>query len=115
MPACEFYCQRISVDESAGNLLRIDARDESELMQEVTDIGLDIDEGMVLKVNGVIYYGSDSIHVLAKLSARQGVVDHLGYWIFKSPTLAQFHYPVLAACRNLLLKLLGKSRINNLD
>jgi hypothetical protein len=84
-------------------------------MHEVTDIGLDIDEGMVLKVDGVIYYGSDAIHVLAKLSARQGVVDHLGYWMFKSPTLAQFLYPVLATCRNFLLKLLGKSRINNLD
>ncbi len=32
----------------------------------------------------------------------------------KSETLASFLYPILKSCRNLLLKLLGKSRINNL-
>ncbi len=113
-PACEFYCQRINVDETEGQLQRIDARDNSELLQEVTDVGLDIDEGMVLKIDDSIYYGSDAIHKLATLSARQGLVDKLAHWTFRSPAVARVLYPVLAACRNLLLKILGRSRINNL-
>ncbi len=70
---------------------------------------------MILKVDDVIYYGSDAINKLAKMSSRQGIVDRLAYWLFKSPTMARLIYPLLAACRNLLLKILGKSRINNLD
>ena len=114
-PACDFYCQRVEIDDANGELQRIDAREPSDIMQEVTDIGLDIDEGMVLKVDDQLHYGSDAIHQLALLSTQKGAVNKLGYWAFRSPTLARVLYPMLAACRNLLLKMLGKTRINNLD
>ncbi len=113
-PICDYYCQRIDVDESAGNLVRIDAREDTQIMREITDIGLDIDEGMVLKLDDTIYYGSDAIHMLAKLSSRKGVVNRIAYSVFRSPKVARVLYPLLAACRNLLLKVLGRTRINNL-
>lgn len=95
--------------------MRIDARESSEIMDEVTRVGLDIDEGMVLKVDDTIYYGSDAIHELAQRSSRRGFVNRVAYWIFRSKRAARVLYPVLAACRNLLLKLLGRTRINNLE
>ena len=84
-------------------------------MDEVTTIGLDIDEGMVLKVNDRIFYGSDAIHELALRSSRKGFVNRVAFWFFRSKTAARLLYPVLAACRNLLLKILGRTRINNLN
>jgi predicted DCC family thiol-disulfide oxidoreductase YuxK len=114
-PVCDYYCQRVDVDKSAGSLTRIDAREDSSIMREVTAIGLDIDEGMVLKVDDEIHYGSDAIHKLATLSSRKGVVNKLASWIFRRSRVAKILYPVLAACRNLLLKILGRSRINNLE
>ncbi len=83
-------------------------------MQEIMDTGLDIDEGMVLKFDNQIFYGSDAIHKLATLSSRKGVVNKLAYWTFRWPRVARILYPLLAACRNVLLKVLGRSRINNL-
>lgn len=111
---CEYYCQRIDIDEAAGELLRIDAREQSDVLDEVTDIGLDIDEGMVVKANDRIYYGSEAIHQLALMGSRKGIVSRSAYWVFRSKTAARILYPMLAACRKLLLKLLGRTRINNL-
>lgn len=114
-PVCELYCRNVDVSESAGRLVRIDAREPGELMDEITAHDLDIDEGMVLKVDDRLYYGSDAIHELAKLSSRQGLFNRLASITFRSPTAARVLYPVLRATRNLLLKMLGRTRINNLN
>ncbi len=114
-PACEFYCRRIDVHESAGRLIRIDAREDSDVLREVTALGLDIDEGMVLKKDDRIYYGADAISELARLSSGSGLFNRAASATFRSPAVARMLYPVLKALRNLLLKVLGRSRINNLD
>ncbi len=113
-PICDYYCQRIDVAQTAGKLVRIDARTDSKIMDEITAVGLDIDEGMVLKADDRLYYGSEAIQRLATLSSRTGFVNRLSYWVFRWPAVARLLYPVLAACRNVLLKVLGRTRINNL-
>ena len=113
-PACNNYCQFVRIRDDVGDLKIVDARENSEVRDEITEMGLDIDQGMVLKMSGQIYYGSDAIHVLALISSRSGIFNRANYWIFKSKTLSLWLYPVLRTCRNLLLKILGKSKINNL-
>ena len=113
-PMCDNYCQIVRINESVGKLRIVDARESSEVLDEITAQGLDIDQGMVLKMGGEIYYGSDAIHALALISSRSGVFNRLNYWIFRSKTAARMLYPVLKACRNVLLKVLGKTKINNL-
>ena len=113
-PVCDYYCQRVDVASVEGEMIRVDAREESAVLDEVTGLGLDIDEGMVVKVDDTIYYGSDAIQKLATLSSRKGFVNRLSYHLFRHPRAARILYPMLSACRNLLLKLLGRSRINNL-
>ncbi len=114
-PLCDSYCQLVRIRESVGELTIIDAREQSEVMDEITAQGLDIDQGMVLKMGGQLYYGADAIHALALISSRYGVFNRFNYWMFKSSTLSGLLYPVLRLFRNLLLKLLGKTRINNLN
>ena len=114
-PICDFYCQRIDVRESVGELVRVDARDDSEIMNEITSLGLDIDEGMVVRVGGELYYGADAIHELANLSSKKGFVNNAARLSFGSRRLARLLYPLFKSLRNLLLKMLGKSRINNLQ
>ncbi len=113
-PVCDFYGERIAVDQTAGWLRRVDARVASDIMDEITALGLDIDEGMVLKVGDTMYYGSEAIHALALLSSRSGWFNRLAYYTFRSRRVSRALYPVLRGCRNLLLKLLGRTRINNL-
>ncbi len=114
-PACNNYCQVVRIREDVGELRIVDARENSGVMEEITKMGLDIDQGMVLKMGGQLYYGSDAIHALALISSRSGAFNRLNYWIFKSRSVSSVLYPVLRACRNLLLRMLGKTKINNLD
>ena len=113
-PVCDNYCRMARIRESVGDLKLVDARESSAVMDEITARGLDIDQGMVLKMGDRLYYGSDAIHALALISSRSGIFNRLNYWIFKSKSLSHILYPVLRFFRNLLLKLLGKTKINNL-
>lgn len=113
-PVCDAYCQLVRVRESVGELEIVDAREHSAAMQEVTTRGLDIDQGMVLKIGEQLYYGADAIQALALLSSRSGFFNKLNYWMFSSKKAAALIYPVLRSFRNLLLKALRKTKINNL-
>lgn len=113
-PACNMYCQIVRIRESVGDLKIIDARKKSDVLDEITDRGLDIDQGMVLKMGDQLYFGSDAIHALALISSRSGIFNRFNYWMFKSKYISSWLYPMLRFCRNLLLKILGKTKINNL-
>ncbi len=114
-PACNAYCQVVRIRESVGDLQIIDARENSEVMKEITSQGHDIDQGMILKMGGQLYYGADAMHALALIGSRSGVFNRINYWIFKSKTASAILYPILRLFRNLLLKVMRISKINNLD
>lgn len=113
-PACDYYCNMVRIKESVGRLVLVDARDGGPIMDEITARGLDIDQGMVVKVGSELYYGSDAIHVLALMGTNRGFFNRLAYWSFRSKGVSRVLYPILRTYRNLLLKLLGKTKINNL-
>lgn len=112
-PVCRYYADH--VDVATGRLVGINAREQSEHLGRVTSAGLDIDKGMALMVGDTIYFGSDAVHELALRSSGKGVFNRTVAAIFRRRRLARTLYPVLVACRNLLLKILRRSRINNLD
>lgn len=114
-PICDFYCTRAETDPQKGRLLLVDARVDSEIVRDITALGLDIDEGMVVRTGDKLYYGADAMHQLALLSSGKGIINALGKFFFRSPTAARMLYPPLKLLRNLLLKILGRTRINNLQ
>ena len=113
-PVCDYYCNMVRIRESVGRLVLVDARDGGPIMDEITAKRLDIDQGMVVKVGSELYYGPDAIHVLALMGTNKGFFNRVAYWSFRSRILSRILYPILRACRNLLLKILGKTKINNL-
>ena len=113
-PACDNYCRVMRIREDVGRLVIVDAREDTPIMREITAAGLDIDDGMVLKLGEQLYYGSDAIHMLALIGSRSGVLNRLNYHLFRSPRVAHRLYPMLRAGRAVLLRLLGRTRINNL-
>lgn len=113
-PFCDFYCQLVQIEASLGQIQIVDARQNSDEMEQITARGLDIDQGMVLLVGDQLYYGAEAIHALALMSSRSGLFNRLNYWTFKSGFLSRILYPILRFFRNLALKLMGKTRINNL-
>jgi hypothetical protein len=113
-PVCKTYCKYIRIREAVGQLHLVDARHPSAMLDEVTKAGLDIDQGMVLKFKGVIYYGADAVHVLTLLGTPSGIFNRINYYFFSSKIGANIFYPLGKACRTLLLKLLGIQYIENL-
>ena len=114
-PVCDYYCERIDVQQSAGILRRINARDDSDIMDEITARGIDIDEGMVVRIGDRLHYGADAIHELALLSSGKGFVNAMSRLMFSSRRMSRALYPIFKFMRNMLLKILGRTRINNLQ
>ena len=113
-PACNAYCKLVRISENVGDLRIVDARKSSMVMNEITAQGFDIDQGMVLRIGDQLYYGSDSIHMLVLIGSRSGMFNRFNYWMFKSQKRSAIFYPLLRFSRNQLLKILGKTKINNL-
>ncbi len=113
-PVCRNYCQVLSIREAAGSMTILNARDNPPIMREINALGIDMDEGFVLKIGDKIYHGADAIHSLALLSTRSGLFNTLNYQVFRSKTLSRILYPVLRTGRNILLKILGKTKLDNL-
>jgi predicted DCC family thiol-disulfide oxidoreductase YuxK len=113
-PVCHAYCQNVRVTGTAGELSIVDARAESGIRREITSRGLDIDQGMVLLKRGQLYYGADAIHQLSLLGDDTNLFNRINYRVFQSAGRSRWLYPVLRSFRNLLLKILGRTKINNL-
>ena len=65
-------------------------------------------------MGGRLYYGSDAIHALALVSNPSDLFNRLSHYVLRSEAVSHTLYPGLRACRNLLLKAMGKTKINNL-
>ena len=113
-PACSAYCEMAQASGQPAPVNLIDARDESDLMAEITARGWDIDDGMVVRLQGSLYYGAEAIHELARRDTGRRLFNRINRLLFKHPRAARVLYPCLRSVRNLLLKLLGVGRINNL-
>ena len=111
-PVCSSYVRYVRVKESAGQLILVNAREGGPWVERVRQAGKDLDEGMVLFYGGRLYHGADCIHMLALLSSSLGPFNRLNAVVFRSPTASKFLYPILRAGRNLLLRLLHRSKLS---
>ena len=114
-PVCNNYVQMLRIRESIGELELVNAREGGEIVEQISSQGIDLDQGMVLIMDGATYYNSDTIHVLASMSSPSGIFNRINYWIFKSKTRSHLLYPVLRSLRGVLLMFLGKKKLNNLN
>jgi hypothetical protein len=113
-PVCRNYTKYVRVRE-AFNLHLVDARQPSEMMDDITARGLDIDEGMVLIIGDALYYSSDAMHMLALLGSTHNGFNKLNYYIFRNKTASHILYPICKEFRNLVLWLCRIKRIRNLE
>jgi predicted DCC family thiol-disulfide oxidoreductase YuxK len=110
-PFCSRYVQLVRLRDSLGGVALVDARKGGPLVDEVRSAGADLDEGMVLKMDGRLYQGEDCVHMLALLSTPSGLFNRTNAAIFRSRRASKLLYPLLRAGRNAALRLLGRSKI----
>lgn len=110
-PFCARFVRYARLQEAMGPLALIDARNGGKERAEVDRQGFDLNDGMVLKLDGRFYHGADCVHLLALLSTRSGLFNRALYAAFRSPSLARLLYPVLRTGRNGVLLLLRRRRL----
>lgn len=110
-PFCSRYVKLVRLRESLGQVRLVNAREGGPIVEELQRAGVDLDEGMALKLDGRLYHGHDCLHMLALLSTPSSAFNRLNAALFRSPRAAWLLYPVLRAGRNTALRLLGRSKI----
>ncbi|MBL4907156.1 MAG: DUF4166 domain-containing protein [Sneathiella sp.] len=115
-PICRMAAQALRIEKAAGSLHLIDARQQENhpLLIEIADHGLNLDEGMVIRIGGINYHGKDALQMMALIGGNQGWFNRLNAILFKSPKIASSLYPLMKLLRNLLLKIIGVPQLENL-
>lgn len=107
---CTNYTRLLKLKETAGEVKLISARDKA-AVEALGCSHLDLNEGMVLLMDGKTYYGYEAIHHLALLTTNLSIFNRINYMIFRHPLLARLLYPMLKMGRRAYLKLAGKELI----
>ncbi len=104
---CKNYARYLDVRNAVGEFVLVNSREDGPLVQEIRELPYDLNDGMVLKLHGRYYFGSDALHILALLSGKRGVFNAANRIMFGLPVAARLGYPLLKLGRRLLLKLKG--------
>lgn len=111
-PFCAAYVRMTRLRDSAGPVTLVDARgDDHPVLDEIARAGLDLDRGMVVKMDGRLYHGDAAMTALALMTTASGAFNRTMRALFRRPGLARVIYPPMVAGRNLTLRLLGRSPI----
>ncbi len=110
-PFCAAYVRMTRLRASAGPVRLVNARDGGPDVDLARAAGLDIDRGMVVKLDGQLYHGDAAMTALALLTTPSGLFNRAMRGLFGRPALARVLYPPMVAGRNLTLRLLGRRKI----
>jgi len=110
-PICSAYCKALALRQLDPGFQVVNAREPHPIVREINRLGLDLDEGFVLKIDGDFYHGADAINRLALIATNTSMFNRINYYIFRSRFLSRLLYPVLRIGRNTILILLGKTKI----
>ena len=116
-PVCTYAANALRIKQEYGSLSTLDAREAAQdpLLKEIHQRGLDLDEGMVIYVDGNFYHGQAALQFMARHGDSKNLFMTTFKGLFWSDAIARLTYPWMRACRNWLLRRHGKERIDNLD
>lgn len=98
-PFCSSYVGLLRLREKYDVQL-VDARKDPALAARY---GLDLNEGMIVDLDGKVHHGARAMSLLARLSGR--------FSPLRSEWVAGAFYPLFRCGRNVTLRMLGRSRI----
>jgi len=107
-PFCRRYVRYLRLDRTVGSVTLEDVRQNPEARLALERQGFNLDEGMVVDMDGRRVGGADAVNALALLSTPVGVFNRLNRLLLASPRMSRFLYPVLRSGRWAVLFLLGR-------
>lgn len=113
-PICRPTANALKIRNAVGTLHLVNAREPHPILQEIKNAGLNLDEGMVVKFKNTLYHGADAQHVLAMIGTNSDRFNRMNVLLFRSKYLAKLIYPVMRSIRNLMIKIKGIEKLDNL-
>lgn len=106
----------MALKQRYGRLELVDARAEPDhpLCRRATELGLDLDEGMAIFAGERVYFGHEAIGFLSEFGAPERILTRASRVFGTSERLSRGTYACLRTVRNLLIRLRGAGRIDNL-
>jgi predicted DCC family thiol-disulfide oxidoreductase YuxK len=110
-PFCSRYVSLLDLRRSIDEISLVNAREAGSLVRELQEQGVNLDDGIVLILDGRIFYGADCINQIAVMGLSRGAFAVFNSWLFRSSVVANAFYPVLKFFRRATLRILGRKSI----
>ena len=110
-PACSSYVAFSRLRRLHPSLKVLDARGEPALVEELRGRGYEINEGMVMQLDGEIFFGAEATRQIARHAREGGVLRRALLDAIGDAPWSRALYPLLNRCRRLLLVMLGRKLI----
>ena len=107
---CNNYIQLTKLKEDFDVIL-ISFRDNVEIVEKFCDMGINVDDGMVIEHNEKIYFGAKAMIFLSKYDNSSSIYNTLINLLFRLNLFPNFIYNSFKFIRSLVLKLMGVSLI----
>ena len=110
-PFCSFYARKSRFETQTGRTLKlIDAGQAPELVDKLRREGCDIEEGMILVLDGRNYQGAAAMTALEAMTSGGDWFNRLAKWFSSNPGRVRMLYPWFRRLRRAAFWMKGKNR-----
>lgn len=107
-PFCRSYIAYADLKRRYGQVNLVDARQTPDKVADFFAAGFNLDDGFIVELDGELHSGGDAMWIIhSALSPKHKMITRL-----KNRRALSLIYPALRFCRNLLLRFLGKKKLN---
>ncbi|HUF57245.1 MAG TPA: DCC1-like thiol-disulfide oxidoreductase family protein [Thermohalobaculum sp.] len=110
-PVCSRYVLWTNIREEHPGIMLLNAREHPGLVAALRAEGIEINDTMLLHVEGRDFVGAAAMAKLGEYTPRATPRQRIARWLGRSPLLSDRGYAGLVAGRKLLLRLLGREQI----
>ena len=116
-PICKYAAHATRIHKNVGPLLLVNAREEKAhpVLKEIIDNNLNLDEGMAIKYQDQFYHGKEALRLMAHLADGNHWYNFANRHLYKGKIISSLIYPSMRATRNMLLRIKGVAKLNNLQ
>ena len=109
-PICNYFA--CTIGQSDKNIMIVNGRRSSSLLDEASKQGVDIDKGGIVFYNNKYYFGYKAFLLVANITNAKGWLGVTNQYFFKHHYIAKFLYPFFTLLRRIMLIILRKPLIN---
>ncbi len=106
-PFCKEYSKYIELRKK-HDVQVLNARESIEKIKTFREKGFDINDGMIVELDGDIYQGADAAKLLDECISKDKFLDKFISFFVNLPVFKQVIYPVVLFFRRVILKIFGK-------